>query len=311
MTSAESGAGGAEIDATETVLVWNSTPDETNLPLLMALEAMGEEGYKISTQQLEGSNLPFQALAGDQAQFTAGSLPEGALSVQAGAPIRIISTRNANQVVWVAGNQFQNCADLGGQPVGIFSETGGYTVLMKLYFDKACPGVEPRYVTIPDSPLRAEAVANGELAGTTLGTADAVALADAHPNGEFFQLPLSDEIPGVGDEYVYANQQVLAEHPAIAQALVQHQLEAIRLLYTEPGQIKDIVARLLPDAAGPEVAEAMAKSKLWYANGGLAGPGMADTLAAFKLPGTPEDLVDMAPMDAALAEIGQSDQTEY
>jgi ABC-type nitrate/sulfonate/bicarbonate transport system substrate-binding protein len=292
-------------------LIWNSTPDETNLPLLMAIDAMNEAGYNIKTQQLEGSNLPFQALADNSGQLTAGSLPEGALSVDAGAPIRVISTRNANQVVWVADEKYRDCADLDGQNVGIFSETGGYTVLMKIYFEQSCPGIEPRYVVIPDSPLRAQAVASGELAGTTLGLADAVALQDANPDGTFFLLPLSEEIPGVGDEYVYANQQTIDEHPSIVERFVEEQLKAIRTLYEDPAALEDAVSRLLPDAPGPEVAQAMAESKLWYANGGLEGPGMADTLEAFDLPGKPDDLVELGPLQGALDNLGKSDLTEY
>jgi hypothetical protein len=263
---------GAKIDTAKTVYVMNSTPDETNLPVLMAIDAMKAAGYDLSIKQLEGSNLPFQALSGNQAQLTGASLPEGALSVKAGAPVRIISTRNA----------------------------------------KACPDVKPRYVTIPDSPLRAQAVAENKLAGTTLGLSDAVALQDANPNGEFFLLPLSGEIPGVGDEYVYANQQTLKDHPTIVARFVEEQLKATRQLYSEtPDKLAGIVSKLLPDAKGPKVAQAMVDAKLWYANGGLAGPGMQDTLAGFELPGTPSDLTDLTAMTTALKSAGKSDATPY
>jgi ABC-type nitrate/sulfonate/bicarbonate transport system substrate-binding protein len=304
-------AAGSKIDTAKTVYVMNSTPDETNLPVLMAIDAMKAAGYDLSIKQLEGSNLPFQALSSNQAQLTGASLPEGALSVEAGAPVRIVSTRNANQVVWVARNEFKDCADLDGEKVGIFSETGGYTVLMRLYFKKACPDVKPRYVVIPDSPLRAQAVAENKLAGTTLGLSDAVALQDANPDGEFFLLPLSGEIPGVGDEYVYSNQQTLKDHPTIVARFVEEQLKATRQLYAEPDRLASIVAKLLPDAKGPKVAQAMVDAKLWYANGGLDGPGMKDTLAGFELPGAPSDLTDPTPMTTALESAGKSDATQY
>jgi len=307
-----SSAATTPIDNTKTLFVFNSTPQEQDLPELMAIDAMKSQGYDISTKQLDGSVLPFQALASNQGQLTGASLPEGALAVQAGSTVKIITARNQNQVVWVADDKFKDCSKLSGQKVGIYSETGGYTILMKLYFAKACPNVKPTYVTIPDSPVRAQAVATGKIAGTALGLPDAIALQQANPNGTFFVLPLSTEIPGVGDEYVYANSQTLKDHPTIAQAFVTEQLKAIRQLYgDDDAALADLVKKYLPDAKSADVLKSMVKSKLWYANGGLSGPGLEATLKGFSLTQTPDQLQDTTALDAALQKISKSDLTQY
>lgn len=302
---------GGGVDDAHVVIAWNSTPDESYLPLLMAVDAMKEQGYDIEAQVMSGSDISFQALAADQIQFTADSLPPAALSVSQGAPIKAIGTRNANLVVWVAAKENEDCATLDGKQVGIYSETGGYTVLMKLYFDKECPGVNPTYVTIPDSPLRAQAVAEGQLQGTALGLPDAVALEKQYGEDTLFVTPLREQLPGVGDEYVYANQKTLDDHPQIARALLQAQLEAIRSIYDDPSQLEDLVAKYLPDATDATVAHQFVDDHIWYANGGLGGPGMANTLEAFDLPGAPEDLQDTGPLDDVIAAIGTSPATEY
>jgi hypothetical protein len=307
-----SAAAATPVDTAKTVFVFNSTPQEQDLPELMAIDAMKAQGYDISIKQLDGSVLPFQALSSNQGQLTGASLPEGALAVQAGSTVKIITARNQNQVVWVADNKYKDCSKLSGQKVGIYSETGGYTILMKLYFDKACPGVKPTYVTIPDSPVRAQAVATGKIAGTALGLPDAIALQQSNPNGTFFVLPLSNEIPGVGDEYVYANSQTLKDHPTIAQAFVVEQLKAIRQLYgDDDAALADLVKKYLPDAKGTDVLKSMVKSKLWYANGGLSGPGLDATLKGFSLTATPDQLQDTSALDAALQKVGKSDLTQY
>jgi hypothetical protein len=310
--SAGSSAPSTEVDKTKTVFVFNSTPQEQDLPELMAIDAMKAAGYDISIKQLDGSVLPFQALSSNQGQLTGASLPEGALAVQAGSDVKIITSRNQNQVVWVADNKYKDCSKLNGQKVGIYSETGGYTILMKLYFAKACPDVKPTYVTIPDSPVRAQAVATGKLAGTALGLPDAIALQKANPDGSFFVLPLSTEIPGVGDEYVYANGPTLKDHPGIVKAFVTEQLKAVRQLYgADDAALGELVKKYLPDAKGTDVLKSMVQSKLWYANGGLDGPGLEATLKGFDLTQTPDQLKDTTAVDAAVKDIGKSDLTQY
>jgi ABC-type nitrate/sulfonate/bicarbonate transport system substrate-binding protein len=313
--SGGSGGGGTSaaggVDKSHVVVAWNSTPDEAYLPLLMAIDDMNKQGFSVEAKTLSGSDISFQSLATNNIQFTADSLPPGALSVSQGAPIDIVATRNANLVVWVADAAYEDCSKLSGKPVGIYSETGGYTVLMKLYFDKHCPGVKPNYVTIPDSPVRAQAVATGRLFGTALGLPDALALQKKYPNKHFFVLPLKEDLPGVGDEYVYTNQQTAKSHPAIVQALIAAQLKAIRSIYQSPDSLDALVKQYLPSAADSSVAKQFVEQHIWYANGGLNGPGLQNTLKAFNLPGDPAKLQDTAPLQAAVAKIGPSSVTQY
>jgi ABC-type nitrate/sulfonate/bicarbonate transport system substrate-binding protein len=305
------GSAAGSVDKSHVVVAWNSTPDEAYLPLLMAIGEMGKQGYSIEQKTLSGSDITFQSLGTNQIQFTADSLPPGALSVKQGAPIRVVGTRNANLVVWVADKDYSDCSKLNGKPVGIYSQTGGYTVLMNLYFAKHCPGIKPQYVTIPDSPVRAQAVATGHIFGTALGLPDALALQKKYPDKNFYTVPLQQDLPGVGDEYVYTNQQTLQGHPKIVQALLAAQLQAIRTIYQSPSGLDALVKQYLPAVTDASVAKQFVDQHIWYANGGLAGPGLANTLKAFDLPGSPEQLQDAGPLDKAVAETGKSSATQY
>jgi len=307
-----SGAASAPVDTTKTVYLFTSTPQEQDLPELMAIDAMNAQGYDMSDKQLNGDVLPFQALESNQGQILGASLPSAALAVEAGSTIKIISARNQNQVVWVAGDKYKDCSKLDGQKVGIFSDTGGYTILMKLYFAKACPDVKPTYVTIPDSPVRAQAVATNKIGGTALGLSDAIALQQSNPDGTFFVLPLNEEIPGVGDEYIYANSQTLKDHPTIAAAFVAEQLKAIRQIYGDDDTaLQALVTKYLPGVKNTDVLKSMVQSKVWYANGGLSGPGLDATLKGFSLTPAPDQLQDLTALDAALQNVGKSQLTQY
>jgi ABC-type nitrate/sulfonate/bicarbonate transport system substrate-binding protein len=310
-SKSDAGGSGGGVDTSHVVIAWNSTPDEAYLPLLMAIDDMKAQGFSIEAKTLSGSDISFQSLATNNIQFTADSLPPGALSVSQGAPIRVVDTRNANLVVWVADSAYDDCSRLDGKPVGIYSETGGYTVLMKLYFAKHCPGVKPKYVTIPDSPVRAQAVATGRLDGTALGLPDALALQKKYPNKKFVVVPLKEDLPGVGDEYVYTNQRTISAHPTIVQALLSAQLQAIRKIYQAPDTLDALVKQYLPSVTDSSVAQQFVQQHIWYANGGLNGPGLPNTLKAFDLTGDPAKLQDIGPLTSALAKIGPSTATQY
>lgn len=309
--AASSGAPAAQVDAAHVVIAWNSTPDEAYLPLLIAIDAMKKQGYNIEGKTLSGSDITFQGLATNQIQFTADSLPPGALSVSKGAPIRLVATRNANLVDWVAASGYSDCSKLNGKPVGIYSQTGGYTVEMELYFQQHCAGVKPTYVTIPDSPVRAQAVATGRILGTALGLPDALALQKKYPNNKFEIVPLRQALPGVGDEYVYTNETTLKSHEGIVEALLTEQLKAIRAIYQDPSSLDALVKQYLPSAPDASVAKQFVQQQIWYANGGLKGPGLQNTLQAFKLPGSADALQDADPLNAVIAKVGTSSATQY
>ena len=308
---ASAGASDApEIDTTPVVVGWQSTPDENYLPILMALDAMRELGYDITAQQMADSNLVLQGMSSGAVHFTADSLQAGAQGRDAGVPIKAITTRNANQVVYVANSDYEDCSQLDGQPSGVYSPDAAYTILMNLYFEANCPGISTEYVIIQDSPLRAQAMTQGQIFATTLGLPDAMAL-EAQAPGEFFMASLASELPGVGDEYLYASESTIADHPDIVEAFVREHLVAIRSLYEDPSTAAALVEQYFPETDSDAVAQRFIEDQLWYANGGLDGPGLEATLEAFALPGSRDDLVDDTGLRAALDEIGESDQTEY
>ncbi|HEX5451533.1 MAG TPA: hypothetical protein VFW86_04010, partial [Candidatus Limnocylindrales bacterium] len=82
-------------------------------------------------------------------------------------------------------------------------------------------------------------------------------------------------------------------------------------LYENPSSATAAVTKFLPDVKTDAVAQRFISDKLWYANGGLTGPGLENTLQAFSLPGDRASLVDDTALKAALQEIGPSSQTKY
>ena len=309
-SSSSGGQGSGEIDKTPVVVGWQSTPDEIYLPILMAIDAMKSEGYNISAKQFASTNITFQGLASNSIQLTADSLQAAAQGVQQGLPVKVVETRNANAVVYVANPAYSDCSKLSGKPVGIYSPQASYTVLMNLYFQQKCPGVKTTSVTIPDSPLRAQAMARGQIFATTLGLPDAMAL-EAQEPGKFQMVPLAGALPGIGDEYLIANEKTVKDHPTIVQAWVQEHLKAIRQLYQDPSGAGALQKKYFPSSKDDSIVKKLISDKLWYANGGLDGPGLENTLKGYSLPGDRASLVDDTALKAALKALGPSDATQY
>lgn len=302
-------ASSAAVDTAHFVVAWASTPDEVYLPLLMAIDAMKKQGYEASGQQVSSDDILFQGYASNAIQAGAGGLSQTANAVKAGVPIKIVGTRNANPAVYVAANEYEDCARLAGKPVGILSPKAIYTLFMNQYFEQNCPGVKYTPVTISDSVLRAQAMERGQIVATVLGLPDAIALNAQRPNA-FTTVPFGSTLPGIGDEYLVANDETLSEHPDIVTAWITEELQAIRAIYTaDEATLASLERTYFPDAKDESVLKTLIKDKFWYANGGLAGDGLERSLALFKLPGTRATLVDETAVQGALKALGPSNLT--
>lgn len=309
-SSAPAGSAGssAAIDTTPLIWVHNSPPDLGYLPILMAIKDLNDQGYKITSQVLKGSDLTTQAITSNQAQFTSDGLSTGAFAVDKGGSMIIIGTREKLDSSWVSTQEFADCSKLNDKPVGIFAKTAIFTVLQEAYFNDACPGVKPTYLVIPDSTLRAQALVAGQIVGTVLAGIDVVQLQTQYPN-KFNIVEFNKRLPGLADTYLYSNADTLSNHESVVSAFLAAQLKAIRSLYANKDQIAGLAKQFSIDAT-PQLVDHYLQSKLWYANGGLEGDGLAKSLQTLKLPGTPDKLENAKPMQDALAVVGRSDATE-
>lgn len=300
-------------------VVWNSTPDVTYLPMLMAVAQMKKDGYNISAETVSGADVAAQALASNRAQFTADNITGAAAAVAHGAGIKIVAATQANEAAWVTSPGYEDCNKLTGKSVGIFgpAAASGYTKEMDLYFSKHCPNVKPHLVTIPDSSLRAQAMANKQIVATVLAVSDADTLQKKlDPNTHYTETRFSEAFPGLADNYLFANTSVLKSDPQAVATFVADTLKATRQIYSQAGNTsafsKLLSTYLSAKSYTADSATSTLDAKIWYANGGLdqAGvSGLTQTLKVFKLPGTASNLIDNSPLQQALKQIGTSQDT--
>jgi hypothetical protein len=297
--------------------VWNSEPDVTYLPLLMAMAELKKQGYKIATQTVSSATVASEALAANRGQFTSNQAAAEAEAAAKGADIKIVLATTDNPTDWVTEPGYQKCASLTGKPVGVYALTGSsYTSEMDYYFKKFCPSVKPNIVTIPDSGLRAQAMANNKIVATVLATSDADSLTSKlAPSTKWNVVSLSKTFPGLGDTYLYANGTVLKQDPLGVQTLLAADLKAVRQIYSHPSQIPGLVKTYFgTGSTAPPASSAVQAEQglLWYANGGLDASGLQglnSSLKVFDTPGNASKLVAGASLKAVLKQIGKSKAT--
>jgi ABC-type nitrate/sulfonate/bicarbonate transport system substrate-binding protein len=285
------------------IFAWNSTPDPSGLPILMAIDAMKADGYDITTQQTQSDSVSFQLMSANRLQLTFTNLADGAAPVAQGAPLKAVMGVDANATTWVSGADYPNCADLNGRPVGIYAPHEGYTLIQEAYFAKECPGVEPNLVVIPDSTLRAQALAAGKIDGSVLGTSDAYQLVEKYPDHHFNTVAMGPELAGAGDSYIWTNTTTIKDNAEGLQAFLAAVLKSVRQIYAEPDKLPDLVNKYF-DATQLSVTQEYAKTKLWHDDGSLGG--VDPTLKLFDVKGSYDQIVDEAPLQHALSEIGST-----
>ncbi len=306
----------AGIDTTKAIYGFVSSPSMDSLPYLVAVEKMAAAGYDISLQQLASNDLGLAALSTNQTQFW-GTGPVEWSRVVEQVPVKLITARNNNGWQLITTVDITECSQLNGKKVGYFNLTGISTAYPLAYFQENCPEMEPDVVLIPDSGLRAQAMAAGELVATPLQADDAVKLLNEFP-GRFKVLAnFAEDLPEIGRDYIGTNETMLSEHPGILREFIKQHLLTIREFYEDPAVAIEASGRLLETGGSDELlVNFFVEQRFWCANGGLEDNNLAATLAYFGEFGLIQPGMSAAvflapgPLTEVLAEIGRSDATE-
>lgn len=313
--SAAPSSSAATLDTTKTTYGYTSSSSMDSVPYLVAIEAMTASGYDISLQQLASNDLGLAALATNQIQMW-GTGPVEWSRVVGQAPIKLVTARANNGWQLISTADITSCAQLDGQKLGLFNLTGISTAYPMAYFQQNCPDMKPEIVLIPDSGLRAQAMAADELKATPLQADDAVKLLDEYP-GKFKVLAnFSQDLAEIGRDYVGTNLTMVDQHPTILREFIKQHLLAIRSFYEDPAVAIAAAEKHLEIGNDAElVTNFFIEQQLWCANGGLEDGNLASTLTYFGEFGLIEPGLSAAnflapgPLTDVLTEIGKSDAT--
>jgi ABC-type nitrate/sulfonate/bicarbonate transport system substrate-binding protein len=287
-------------------------PDVSDVPRLMAREALQQAGYTVEATAYRDNIIAIQGLVTGQVDIAILSLPSVLAAIQQGAAITVIMEGAIHTRCLVTAPEITACADLNNRQVAVPNLISTQTLAFRHYLAKECPGAAVETVVISGVNNRLAALLARRTAGAIL---DLMTLLEAQRAGgvKYNVLSAFDaEFPGLGGAAVIASRAFLDRYPDTARDVVREWILATRKIQ-DPAVLKARIERHL--GLAPERAEAAAaaylQQRVWDVNGGLPDGFIQRNIdfsvevGALKPGMTPAEVQDRRYLDAALAEIGR------
>jgi ABC-type nitrate/sulfonate/bicarbonate transport system substrate-binding protein len=305
-------SGGTEPSRTISVAVRGS-PNVKDLPFLMALDVLRDQGYTVDVITLAKGELIAQAI--EQGDVNIANVSPSILwvAVAQGADIRTVAGNYDNTFYLVTETNVETCHDLDGLSLAFSSKLAAGYVLFEEYIAANCPGVTPQIVIIGQSENRVVALQSGEIDGAYLEMEQWLVLSDQSPGDYHIILNYGQEYPHYLVSGFAAQKSWADGNPEILTDFVRSLLTSQRRSLSDTEALVSRVAELLElDAEGAaRVAEAYLEQGVWDPNGGLDLDRIEYTLGILRASGavpeemTPDDVADLAAMNAVLDELGR------
>lgn len=291
----------------------NDTTDVKDVPWLMALDALEEQGYITEVVSFGKSSLIPSALIRADVEVAAPNATLAWAAIAQGADIASVVGRVNTSFYLITTRDVQSCSDLDGQVLTFATRQSVGYVMFEEYLDRNCPGTSPEILLISGSANRVAGLELGEVDGAYLELEHWLRLQEMAP-GEFHVLiDFAEEFPEVQISMYSVRRQWAEENREQVEDFVRALLVAHRSVIADPQLLRDgIVKYLSIDAArAQELEEAYLLEEIWDPNGQLSSENIQATLdflsAADMVPADleVEDVADLSYLNAVLDEIGR------
>lgn len=287
-------------------------PDVSDVPRLMARDALRQAGYTVLSTAYRDNVIAIQALVEGQVDIALLSLPAVLAAIQQGAGIAIIMGGGSHTRCLVTAPDITTCADLHNRQVSVPNLVSSQTLALHRYISNRCPGTRVEPVVISGAGNRLAALLARRTDGAIL---DLMTLLEAQrADGPAFNV-LSEfgaEFPGLGGAAMVASRAFLDSHSDAARDLVRECLLATREIQ-DPAVLKTQILKhldLAPERAS-RAAAAYLDQRVWNVNGGLQDGFMQRNIefcvemGVIKPGMTAAAVEDRRYLDAALADLGR------
>jgi len=287
-------------------------PDVSDVPRLVAREALQQAGYTIEATSYTDNVVATQAMTAGKLDVAILSLPGVLAAIQQGAAITVIMEGSISTRSLVTAPDITACSDLNGRQVSVPNIISSQTLALERFIAKRCPGTRIEKVVISGANNRLAALLAHRTAGAILDLLTVLELqGNAGPRYNILSV-FGVEFPGLGGAGVVASRAFLDRYPDTARDIVRAWLLATRRLQ-DPAVLQDRIETYL--GLAPAKAAAAARLYLgkhvWDVNGGLPDGFMQQNIqfsvdtGVIKPGMTPAAVEDVRYVNAVLAEIGR------
>jgi NitT/TauT family transport system substrate-binding protein len=314
-TSGGGGASPSPSEATRIRIAGTVGAGFTEVQIAAAVETLKAQGYDAEEIDTADPAINIEGLANGQFDITTGDTGATLIAIQTtNAPIAAIAAGPANAWTVYSTSDIGSCAELQGRKVAIHNQVSDSTAMLTNWIDSECPGTEPEYVVIAGSGNRLAALLAGEVEATPLELSDAIVLEEEPGGGYTLLASFATDLPNLRPNWAVANKAFVEQNPEAVQAFLAAVIDEFRKS-NDPAYLRQII-----DAHGPELAELPAFDSalqryvelgIFDRNYGAEMPMFDYTIGFYEDAGsiqpglTSADVVNLGPLEAALAEVGR------
>lgn len=294
-------------------MAFPSIPSVSDVAILKALDDMKERGYNANYVILAEPELAAEGLARNEFQFMVGGGVSALIAIQQGAPVRMIGSRAGNEWALISASDITECSDLDGRRLGIHSEGGVSTAMVRAYVAVNCPQSSPQYLIVSGSGNRAQAMQAGELDASPLQLDD-IANLEAAGELDFVVLAnLVEDLPQLVNAAFYGNTQFMEANPDVTIELIRTQVEIHRRINSDPSYLVGLINEYVEDfdqSIIEAVAEQYSSLEIFGSDGGLVIDDVAWSLGFFNEFGFISEIMeagsvaDVTYLEAAVSQLG-------
>ena len=290
-----------------------SSADMGDIPSLLAWERLKGQGIEVTPKFFPKTDLAVQAVVAGEAEIGSAAGIAVVKAVESGMNLRIIGEQVRNEWQLVAPVSIKDAKQLDGKRVGYHAPITVTEALVK-WMAKHYK-INPAWMIVPGSDVRAEALMRGQLDATPAEIGDVLNILKAKPGQFHVLISYAKIFPQLIGSMYFARTDYLQKNGPVVESVLEGILKAHRSIEAQPALVKENALRLLPETK-PELVEATAAAykelRIWDINGGADKARGEASIKFFEEAGllkkgvvTFQQAFDTAPLDRALKKIGR------
>jgi len=290
-----------------------SSADMGDIPSLLAWEQLKKQGIEVVPTFFPKTDLAVQAVVAGEADMGSAAGIAVVKAVESGMNVRIIGEQVRNEWQLVTPVSLKDPKQLDGKRVGYHAPITVTEALVKWMAQHY--KINPNWMIIPGSDVRAEALMRGQLDATPAEIGDVLNILSAKPGQFHVLISYAKTFPQLIGSMYFARADYVQKNSTTVESVLEAILRTHRSAEERPASIKENALRLLPETK-PELIEATAAAykelRIWDVNGGASKDRGDASIKFFEESGLlKKDAVsfkqafDTAPLDKVLNKIGR------
>jgi NitT/TauT family transport system substrate-binding protein len=294
-------------------VAYPSSVDMGDIPSLLAWEQLKKQSIEVVPHYFPKTDLAVQAVLAGEADVGSAAGIAVVKAVESGMNLRIIAEQVRNEWQLVTPVSFKDPRQLDGKRVGYHAPITVTEALVKWMANHY--KINPQWMIVPGSDVRAEALMRGQLDATPAEIGDVLNILHAKPGQFHVLISYAKTFPQLIGSMYFARADYLQKNSAVTESVLEAILRAHRIAEERPDSIKENALKLLPETK-PELVNAIAATYkelgIWDVNGGAGKDRGEASIKFFEEAGllkkgavTFQQAFDSGPLDRVLKKIGR------